>query len=439
MAKISTLPPIAAPVGNEQVVLFDGEQARRAPIDALQGASGLMLPCRATVTAPNRWRLTIPNRAGLADQAMYRFQPPETPTGPIVVSIAGIAGLEIPVVFENGAPVGSNAGILATWQITLRYDQQGNVLRLVDNAYTIPAVQGLLATRDILDNLTTLRDTPWGDVTAARQVIVTSCGSSVFTTDSARQGGCPPGNNPADFTCAELEREFPLNGYSFLPDARAHGGHVFGEFLGQLAESSAWRNGLSAFCLVGGGMNDFQVSNFDTNQTFPWAKTHVIAIIEANRTKGIKTLLTTSVHPNTATLDYAGFFRTNPGFPAIYPRYIAGPVDPERDQFPPASQSRGLRDMTGGGVLSEYDVRFWAGNRMLREVARLYPNDVILLDAEWSWFRYGVEVHGVRALYGENETVHPNELGHQVSYQRVLRAFARDVAMGRVKRIYLGD
>lgn len=439
MAKISALPPIDAPVGNEQVVLFDGEQARRAPIDALQGASGLTIPCRAAVTAPNRWRLTIPNRAGLTDQAMYRFQPPETPTGPIVITIASIAGLDIPVMFENGVLVGAGAGIVATWQVTLRYDQQGNVLRLIDNAYTIPAVQELVATRDILDHLTTLCDYPWGDVTTARQLIITSCGSSVFTTDPARQGGCPPGNNPVDFLCAELARELPLDGYSFLPDARAHGGHVLGQFLAQLDGSNAWRNGLSAFCLVGGGMNDFQVAAFDTNQTFPFARLHTIAIIEANRSKGTKTLLTTSPHPNTPTLDYGSFFRTNPGFRAIYPRYIESPVDPETDQFPPASQSKGLRDMTGGGVLSEYDVRFWAGNRMFREIARLYPNDVILLDAEWAWFRYGVEVHGVRALYGENETVHPNELGHQVSYQRVLRAFARELAMGRVQRLYRGD
>lgn len=439
MAKISDLPVLAAPAGNEQVVLFDGARASRAPIDRLQGASGLLLPCKIAITAANRWHLTVPNGAGLVDQGLYRFLAPETPTDPVVATIAGVPGLNVPIVLENGAPVGAAAGIVATWQVTLRYDQQGNVLRLVGNAYDGAAVQDLLVKRDLLDGLTNLRDKPWGDVVSAVQCPITSCGSSVFTTDPARQGGCPPGINPVDVLCGMLNDEFPLEGTNWLADSHAHGGHVLGQFMGQLEESNAWVNGLSRFVLVGPGMNDWQVAAFDTNQTYPFAIKHLIALIEASRTKGIKTLLTTSVHLNTTLVDYASFFRDNPTIRAIYPRYIEAPINPETDQFPPASRSKDRRDMTGSGILSEYDVRFWAGNKMLREVARLYPNQVILLDAEWAWFRYGVEVHGVAALFDQNETVHPNVLGHQVSYHRVFRQFARDLAMGRVRSLYLGD
>lgn len=298
---------------------------------------------------------------------------------------------------------------------------------------------------DIGTSVLDIRDQPWGTVgtgnaVAQTQVIFTSAGSSVGTDDGARQGGAPANYAPVKVLVDEVNALWPLDGALAVADNRSKGGAVFEQFPAQLAESAAYTTGKSRFVLLVGGMNCFQIPGYNLGVTYEGSRLKVVELIEANKAKGMKTLLCTTPHPRTTVIDYAGYYTSNPTAPQVYPYAVAAPVNPETGQYPPASKSKGLRDMTGFGTLSEYDLRFWHGNRMLREMARLYPNDCILLDAEYAWFRYGVEVYGTDALYDAGEVVHPNILGHKVSYGRVLKQFAADFTAGRMlQRIYRGD
>jgi len=298
---------------------------------------------------------------------------------------------------------------------------------------------------DFAAKLPALRDAPWGSVGPDNVVTpipctITDCGSSLATDDPAKAGGAPTGYAPVDVLCAKAAAAWPMGGISFVADKQAIGGQTFNQFAAQLANSDTYTEGNSFAVLVIGGMNDFQIGNYNAGQSYSGARDALIALIESNVQKGTKTLLCTSPHPNTAIYDYAYFYTANPDIPQYWPRPVDPPVSPTTGQFPPAADSKGLRDMTGGGTPSEYDLRFWHGNKMMRDVARLYPDDVILLDAEWAWFRFGVEVHGVAALFAPGQDAHPNTLGHQVSFGRVFDPFVRDFAAGNLlRRYYRGD
>lgn len=93
---------------------------------------------------------------------------------------------------------------------------------------------------------------------------------------------------------------------------------------------------------------------------------------------------------------------------------------------PPPSLSRSTQDWTGGGVLTTGDVRFAIINKMFRSVAR--QKGAFLADAEYSWFKYGVEVGGYASLYDPGNYNHPNAHGYTVSYGYALQDAARKIA-----------
>ena len=103
-------------------------------------------------------------------------------------------------------------------------------------------------------------------------------------------------------------------------------------------------------------------------------------------------------------------------------------LDPivEEILVPPPSLSRSTQDWTGGGVLTTGDVRFAIINKMFRSVAR--QKGAFLADAEYSWFKYGVEVGGYASVYDQGNYNHPNAHGYTVSYGYALQDAARKIA-----------
>lgn len=103
-------------------------------------------------------------------------------------------------------------------------------------------------------------------------------------------------------------------------------------------------------------------------------------------------------------------------------------LDPivEEILVPPPSLSRSTQDWTGGGVLTTGDVRFAIINKMFRSVAR--QKGAFLADAEYSWFKYGVEVGGYASVYDKGNYNHPNAHGYTVSYGYALQDAARKIA-----------
>jgi hypothetical protein len=227
----------------------------------------------------------------------------------------------------------------------------------------------------------------------------------------------------------------------FDNDNQSIGGQALSQFAAQLANSSAASIAARRMISCVAGMNDFVVGGYNTNQTFVGARDALYSIIGICAQASIPLVLFTSPHPNTPLYDY-NYFAEVTSVPEVYPVYQAAPVNNATQVYPPVASSRITRDWTGSGVQVEGDVRFWHGNNMLRQIARAFPDHVFLLDAEWAWFRYGVEPRGsCAALYDAGSTVHPNVLGYQVSFQRVINEFAAELVGQRFgsKRNFRGD
>ena len=143
---------------------------------------------------------------------------------------------------------------------------------------------------------------------------------------------------------------------------------------------------------------------------------------------GVHTI--TAISADRSTLTVGGTVVSSSSAPVLL-RHIN--VDPEAVIVPPVSKSKILRDWSGSGIECVGDVRFWHGNAMIRDIVR--ATGAVLGDAEWAFFKYGVEVHGYDALYGIGQYNHPNPLGYDESYGRVIRSIARDIS----RQILNGD
>lgn len=301
---------------------------------------------------------------------------------------------------------------------------------------------------DIINGLLTyFVDNPYGqvsfDANGNRQVgrydiITTGLGSSLGLGDNAG-----PLYAPNRMLCDAFNNRWPLGRVTLYDDNHSTGGQVLNQFAAQLA-ASTFPSYRRKIVTIVAGMNDFQQGNYNSGQAFPGAKAALSALISQIVQEGALPILFTSPHPNTVRYNYRQYFIENQT-PMYWPAYHDAPVDPETQNYPPASASKVVRDWTGGGNPVEGDVRFWHGNEMMRSIARANRDSMILLDAEWAWFRYGVEPRGVDALFdqpamGPANLVHPNALGYQLSFGRVINEFVSALQAQRLdQRIFRGD
>lgn len=160
----------------------------------------------------------------------------------------------------------------------------------------------------------------------------------------------------------------------------------------------------------------------------PILKVGDVVRVYAGVNAGVHTI--TGISADRSTLTVGGTVVSSSADPVLL-RHIN--VDPETVIVPPVSKSKILRDWSGSGIECVGDVRFWHGNAMIRDIVR--ATGAVLGDAEWAFFKYGVEVHGYDALYGVGQHNHPNPLGYDESYGRVIRPIARDIS----RQILNGD
>ncbi len=254
-------------------------------------------------------------------------------------------------------------------------------------------------------------------------------GSSVVTPpDNGRNGAAPIGQEPLTVLAQGLSAAHGP-GNSFYADNWAHGGHVQSQAAGQWDEAMAADPDTPVFMLFDGfGMNDMQMAAYNSGQLSPvfygapiYYEAEVIARLES----GVQYYVaTTSPHDNTEKMSYS-FGGNSMGWP--YAK--AAPVALDEIVPPLASSVTPAKDWTGRGILRPGNTRGEHVNELIRNTLRRLHNSpkyrgrVFLLDAEWAWFRYGVEQHTLTELYGPNEIVHPNLLGHQLSYQRCISEF----------------
>lgn len=353
----------------------------------------------------------------------------KTNTGPVTLTMANGRTRVV-----QDAPAGALVeGSIARFTISLGID--GVILtgsrpiqKLAD--FGVPEIDPW----DLLDSRLTH---PYGDVQLGgdgkpvftpRTLRIVGRGSSVVTDDTitGREGAAPPGQAPVAVLGSLLGDAFG-SAFAIQVDNWSHGGHVASQAESQWNEAMAGSTAPVDILFDGFGMNDMAMASYNAGQVSPHyllQPQNYEAELKRRLDGGVKRLiLCTSPHPHTGRMT-----NTFGGNPMTWPYFKAAPVGPE-ELVPPLSESVIERDWTGSGVKRPGDARGQHVNEMIRDVARRlhrnprYRGRIFLLDVEWAWFRYGVEVHALDLLFEPGQIVHPNLLGHQVSYQRCAREF----------------
>jgi len=162
---------------------------------------------------------------------------------------------------------------------------------------------------------------------------------------------------------------------------------------------------LAIFCY---GMNDFFTANYNAGQTFGvnGFEQRLRNAIKTCHDAGCDVILFTSPHPHAT--------RTNWSMPAgvamTWPSYVAADV-PDSSLYPPVSTSQ--RDYDHYGTTISVAERFIRGNECMRRVA--VDTGCALIDIESLWFD-AVAKYGNDYLFNSYESVHPNIIGHTLSY-----------------------
>lgn len=422
--------------------------------DAARGAPVLLNPADVEVNG-STLNLLIPGQDGpVKGQAVYlSLEDPGFPAD-AKISVNGSPPLKLTRTRNATLNAGDIPGYTFA-SIVFRQNEafEWTVVGVGYTATEITRIASNLSTDIAAPIAAIVRDAPYGTIAANNVVTVTQlpvvgCGDSNATDNRTRNGGAPDGYGITDVIAREINALWPLGGVQAVSDNKAFGGQVFNQFQAQLNDSNAYRDGYAGIVSIMGMTNSSVPGNYNSGQAFNGGRDALIALIRATINKGIGIiLLWTWMHERTEIYDYAKYFTSdNPGAPQYYPRFVNAPVNPETGMYPPVSKSAGgrnglaMRDMTGFGVASRYSVRAWHVNKMIRDVARMFENHVILMDGEYSGFRYGVEVSGEASLFSGSEDVHQNAFGHQVGALRPIKQFARDFAAGRLlKREYCGE
>ena len=178
-------------------------------------------------------------------------------------------------------------------------------------------------------------------------------------------------------------------------------------------------------------MNDAAPAQFNSGQTFPGYRTAMADIATTCHNAGCDVVFVTS--PHASIVKNPGLYAMPAGIDHLYPDTIAKPVAPEAMQ-PPASQSLLVADLVGNGVPISVDWRMSAVNQAAAHVAR--EHGAALIDAEQKYFealqkfqlQTGTAAGAEGVMFNNAETVHPNLIGHQNSYQPAIDEWVAGLA-----------
>lgn len=163
------------------------------------------------------------------------------------------------------------------------------------------------------------------------------------------------------------------------------------------------------------GMNDGATAAYNTGQTYPFVYKNAVTIIEKAKAAGSDVVVMTTPHPHSQRQSWS----MPTGVPQLYPTYVAADV-PDSALVPTVANSIKNIDATGNGVTIPVSYRHMRVNEAQRRAAA--DCGVPVIDAEWYWFK-AVGDLGEDAIYAPLEFVHPNLLGHQLSYWAAIDDF----------------
>lgn len=252
-------------------------------------------------------------------------------------------------------------------------------------------------------------------------VTIAGFGSSVGV------GAClpdPATQAPAMYLGERLKMMFKAtDGFNVVADNRSKNGSIMSQFLNDKPTGN-WAAYLNegkkpTLVVFAYGMNDGRAPMYNGAQPPPFFHTQLVKAIRLVQAAGADAVILTSPHP-LSTIKECMPSNCNQN----YPTPIAAPVGPEQ-MTPPASRSVVLQDPLGSGSSIPVSQRHLHINEEMRKAAS--ETGCTLIDAERFWFE-AVAAHGDAALYNKGESVHPNLLGHQLSYQKAIDEFLASLA-----------
>ena len=183
------------------------------------------------------------------------------------------------------------------------------------------------------------------------------------------------------------------------------------------------------------GMNDGATPQFNAGQTFGPAPGAFQAQLEAGIRKaqaaGADVILYTTPHPKHAVCtgvanDAYQTWSMPSTIAETYPVAVAAPVA-DTALYPPAASSEPMVDILGIGTPVPVSWRHYRVNQAIRQAAA--DTGAALIDVEHYWFE-AVAKYGECALFNPGEFVHPNDLGHTVSYNAAIDDFVSGLVSG---------
>jgi lysophospholipase L1-like esterase len=187
----------------------------------------------------------------------------------------------------------------------------------------------------------------------------------------------------------------------------------------------------------GYGMNDASPALFNSGQTYSGFLLYLQRAVNTVHQLGADLLMLTSPHPSVVN-NAATVFAFPDSIPQSYPTSISAPVAASAIEPPyPNRADRGSSvtfDLQNGGVAVVVAHRFLRINQAMRQIAADYGAAIV--DSEWYWFEalqaqattLSSVALGEAELFDAGETVHPNLLGHQLSYHRAIDDFVFSLA-----------
>lgn len=261
------------------------------------------------------------------------------------------------------------------------------------------------------------------------QIPIVGVGSSVGNGAALPD---PSTDAPVAYFKTQLESVFdPGNLYNVVVSNQSVNGSVITDFPAAWAAVLAIGYTTPGIVVFAYGMNDQQPAAYNSGQTFPGFNSQFRSAVKTVRDAGWDAVIATSPHCSVAR--FPSLLSMPPAVPQTYPTAISAPVSDAALQ-PSAATGSITADFLGDGTTITLSHRALRINQAMRNVAREF--NCPLIDAEAYWFealqKYklltGTMTGAEGSLYDGAENVHPNLLGHQLSYQRGIRDFLKGFA-----------
>jgi lysophospholipase L1-like esterase len=204
----------------------------------------------------------------------------------------------------------------------------------------------------------------------------------------------------AYFTTALAAKLNKLGNYTIQHYNGSVNGHVFADAQADYVTAKASATGTKVVVPLVFGMNDGRSDSYHSGQTYPGVLAYTRQIAADIRKDHADPVLFTTPHPHTGRMTWT---TTSP---IVYP--ASGVMTPD------STTAQSIKSITiASGRTINVSYRHLRVNRMIRRVGA--ELGITVIDAETYWFE-AVADRGEDALFASTENVHPNLLGHQLSY-----------------------